>query len=92
MIMTFEQAMKVAEDLNIVCSKAGEELNKFPKLANGLTPDDVKASKEWQQAKAHFDFTFKMLQNINQEIGRKYKKERAAYYQAIREARIKNNP
>lgn len=86
--MTFSEAMKLSEALSAQCDNASDVLNTFPRLENGLTPDNVRALPEWKAAKLAYDVAFKKMQDINSYIGKHYKKERSAYYQAKRELKL----
>lgn len=44
---------------------ASARLKMFPKLPNGLTPDDVKTSPEYRAAKADWNRAFAKLRKIN---------------------------
>jgi hypothetical protein len=56
---------------------AGDAMQVFPKLPNGLTPDAVKATAEWQQAKRKCDAAFAALREFNRKHKpRKKAKER----------------
>lgn len=59
-------AIKVAaEERYSVASKA---MRVFPKGPMGLTPDSVKATAEWKQAKAEYNAAFAHLRKVNSII------------------------
>jgi len=46
-------------------SEYSKVLRSFPKLENGMTPDDVKATPEFKEAKANYQRAFAQLRAIN---------------------------
>lgn len=89
-ITSYAQAREIADTVERKQKEASALLRSFPRLANGLTPDHVRATSEWQDAKHKADAAFSALQRINQIIMRHYKRE----YMAERAARLtaKNAP
>lgn len=71
----YKQAAALLDKEVSITSKA---LQKFPRGAMGLTPDDVKATPEWKAAKKAFDDAFNKLRKFNAVFVKKYKKEIAA--------------
>lgn len=49
---------------------ASQAMQRFPRGAMGLTPDDVKASPEWRAAKARYERAFARLRAFNAETSR----------------------
>jgi hypothetical protein len=45
--------------------QASDALKRFPKLSNGLTPDNVKYSNDYQTAKQRYNAAFAALRNFN---------------------------
>lgn len=73
--MTYLEAQthkKALEDAIDVASKA---IQHFPRLPNGLIPDEVKFSPEFQKAKLAFDRAFSDLRKFNQWFVRTFKRE-----------------
>lgn len=89
-ISSYAQAREIADAAEQTHKDAGALLRSLPRLDNGLTPDHVRATSEWQDAKHKADAAFSALQRINQIIMRHYKRE----YMAERAARLtaKNAP
>jgi len=54
---------------------ASRVLSAFPRLANGLTPDTVKATHEYRAAKARADAKFQALRAINARLARARKEK-----------------
>jgi len=73
--MTFEEAksLQTTREADVMCT--GDVLDRFPKGALGLTPDEVKFTPEYRQAKAEFNHAFEAFQNINRYILRHFAKE-----------------
>lgn len=47
-----------------------QNLDKFPRRANGLTPDSVKTSRDWQYHKSRCRIWFATLRTINTKLTR----------------------
>lgn len=63
--MEYSQAKIKADEVRAASIAAASVLNAFPKGVMGLTPDSVKASAEWKQAKTAFDRAFSAEQKMN---------------------------
>lgn len=89
-ITSYAQAREIADTVERKQKEASALLRSFPRLANGLTPDHIRATSEWQDAKHKADAAFSALQRINQIIMSHYKRE----YMAERAERLtaKNAP
>ena len=46
-------------------ARASDALRAFPRLENGLTPDSVKATEAWKDAKAAYHRAFEALRAFN---------------------------
>ena len=77
MNLTYEQAKARAELLDAESKAAGKILSAFPKGPMGMTPDAVKASKEYIAAKASFDVAFAAQRKFNGWYAVAFKQERA---------------
>lgn len=75
--MTYEEAKQVKAKLENTVARCGAVMQEFPKNAMGLTPDDVKASTDFQIAKRQFDGAFRNLQQFNAKFVKVFKKEYA---------------
>ncbi len=73
--MTYNQGLIVQNALENEVSQASLELRKFPRTANGLTPDEVKFTPEFQESKAKFNAAFQSLRNFNASFTKNFKKE-----------------
>lgn len=78
-MLPFKEAMKQKEKLELNVSEASASLKVFPKLPNGLTPDSVKKSFEYQIAKKNYQLHFTMLKEFNSWFLKNYKKEYRNY-------------
>ena len=73
--MTYPEAKAIAEALWADVKSTGAILQGFPKGRMGLTPDDVKASAEFQAAKRAYDVAFKRLRDFNGVFTKTFKAE-----------------
>lgn len=78
--------IKKQNELEVLVSKASKDLNKFPKGAMGLTPDEVKSSVEFKNAKSKFNIAFNDQRNFNSNISNSVKRQMSK----IRRNLIKN--
>lgn len=67
---TYDEAKAQADTLNAIVKVAGDALKTFPKGPMGLTPDAVRATAEWQTAKATYDNAFARLRAFNARFTR----------------------
>lgn len=74
----YEQAIAERELAEAEAKAAGAALQAFPKLANGLTPDEVKFSPAYRKARARFDAAFAAVRRVNAYIVANFKKEERA--------------
>lgn len=72
---TYAAAKAMAAALWDANSAASRALGQFPTGPMGLTPDEVKATPEFQAAKAAFDRSFQALRRYNGAYTRIYKHE-----------------
>jgi hypothetical protein len=66
--MEYEQALELRNTLENDLKEANQKLKQFPKTEGGLTPDAIKFSKEYQEAKALRDVAFQALRNFNVDL------------------------
>lgn len=76
--MTYEMYKQAAAQLDARVSATSAALKKFPRGVMGLTPDAVKATPEWQQAKRAYSLAFEQSRKFNAFFVKNYKKEIAA--------------
>ena len=72
---TYEEAKRVVAAAEAESKAAGDVLDTFPKLANGLTPDAVKFSPEYKVAKARYNAAFAHLRRVNEWFVKNFNKE-----------------
>ena len=73
--MTTEQFIQRAEILYTKLHKAGEHLKRFPRKANGLTPDHVRSTIEYRAAKNKVDSLFAQIKVLNKQATKKQLRE-----------------
>ncbi len=73
--MKFQEVKAAAERAAALSKQYGEVLNAFPKGPLGLTPDHIKFSPAYRQAKAKFDAAFAQERRINAYLSKHFKKE-----------------
>ena len=76
--MTFSIQYAVYKALNDATEKASLKLRSIKGVGSGqfgLTPDNVKNSKEYQEAKKAYDLAFAASRKFNGVFVKKYKKE-----------------
>lgn len=56
---------KLQIELEDACKITSARLRAFPKLSNGLTPDEVKTGGEYIQAKQDYNKAFAALRSFN---------------------------
>lgn len=78
MNMSYEEAKTRAEALHQAASEAGAILSGFPKGPMGLTPDHVKATQAYVEAKASYDRSFEALRAFNGWFTKRFKRERSS--------------
>lgn len=73
--MNYEEAKLHKQELNEKNILDSANLNAFEKSTMGLTPDHVRESKEWKQAKQDFERSFAELRYFNGQYIKTFKKE-----------------
>lgn len=73
--MNYEQAKKHKQDLEKLNSDASSKLEEFETGIMGLTPEHIRMTDEYQNAKKEYDKTFTELRNYNKWFLGNYKKE-----------------
>jgi hypothetical protein len=77
---TYEQADRLRQKAEAACKEAATALNAIPGFGSagmGLTPDHVKATPAYRQARAASASAFAKLQKINAWIAKTFKREEA---------------
>jgi|SRR5580692_5773417 hypothetical protein len=72
---TYAEAKRVVDAAEAESKAAGKVLDTFPKLANGLTPDAVKALPEYKAAKARYNAAFAHERAVNTWFVKNFHKE-----------------
>lgn len=75
---TYEQAKAHQDSLYSLLNANSSALQAFPKGAMGLTPDSVKASREFKLAKTEYEVVFQAVRKFNAVFTKQYRKEIAA--------------
>lgn len=73
--MTYAQAKESRNRIEAELKETSQILNSFPKLPNGLTPDHIKQTTEYQNAKAKSSALLAQLRIFNSAFIVLYKKE-----------------
>lgn len=84
----FDSALAEKLRLESECETFSRAMQRFPRGPTGLTPDHVKESPEFQQAKRAFDASFRRLRDFNAIFLKKFKKEYRAYMGAKRQCTV----
>ena len=80
--MTYSEAKRSRDWHEADCRAASLVLDHFAKGALGLTPDAIRATPAWREAKADYDRHFAQLQAFNQWFVKKFKRQIQAERQA----------
>lgn len=91
MNITYEAAKALKADAEAQEERAGKTLQDARGTESGpmgLTPDHVKASKEYQEAYANHARAFRQMQSMNSWFNRTFKREYAAERRATMAARL----
>lgn len=80
--MTFEEAKAEQAKLYADVKRCSDALKPFPRMANGLTPDNVKSSPEYREACSAYAVAFHRLRSFNEGFSRQFAKEIRAYRRA----------
>lgn len=75
---SYTEAKIVKSQLEAENSIWSKKLSSFPKGPMGLTPDTIKITPEWKEAKENFDKSWKYLRDFNGWFTKKFKEEIAA--------------
>jgi hypothetical protein len=72
--MTFDEFKAKQNELTAECTRTGEILRSFPRLPNGLHPDEVKFSPEFKLAKRNSDIAFNNLRDFNGKFAKLFRR------------------
>ncbi|WP_234050142.1 MULTISPECIES: hypothetical protein [unclassified Xanthobacter] len=92
--MTFDEAKALQASIEASVARAGawlDHLRGDHRTVLGLTPDEVKFSREWQRGKAVYDAAFRRLREFNRMFVKAYARELRAERrerEGVRNARI----
>lgn len=81
-------AREQAEILNLAVNETSAKMQEFPRGPLGLTPDDVKATPEWQTAYRNFNTAFEALRKFNGTYVEAFADELRHERSAVRAARL----
>lgn len=73
--MDYQEAKMRKQELEEINSEHSARLNTFDKNHLGMTPDHIRDTSEWKQAKKDFDQSFAELRNFNGWYVKTFKKE-----------------
>ncbi len=73
--MTYDEAKAIRDRKEQELKDASEALKVFPKLPNGLTPDDIKSTQEFKNARAEYNLAFTEVRKFNAFFVKEFKKE-----------------
>jgi len=76
--MTYEEARAYKQELEDQNKTYSDILNSFEKYPNGLTPDHIRSSPEWKEARKASENAFSELRDFNAWFVKTFKKEYAA--------------
>lgn len=82
----FESELAKQAALEADVALTGEALKSFPRLPNGLVPDEVRSTSQYREAKSKFDAAFTRLRNFNQVFVKEFSKD----LRDLRDARRKS--
>lgn len=80
----FQTALTTKLALDLETSEASKALQTFPRGPMGLTPDSVKTSPEWKQAKTNYEKVNIKSKAFNGSFLKRWAKEYKAYLLAKR--------
>ena len=83
-ILKYGDWKQASDDINSEVDKLSDILQKFPSGSMGLTPDEVRNSKEYKSAKKNFDNAFKKLQDFNKNSSKEFKRQKSKEHRANR--------
>ncbi len=81
----YQDAKEAADSARARSKAAGEVMAGFPKGAMGLTPEDVRATPDWQAAKAETEAAFQAEREANEHLLKNFGDEARADRQADRD-------
>ena len=71
-MLPYRDAVAQRDEIDKILTATSKRLREFPRGTTGLTPDHVKATEEWQIAKAAGDMAFRRFRDINGFIVKHY--------------------
>jgi len=83
---SYQESKAERDAIDSELSAISDKLGAFPRLANGLTPDSVKALPEYRALRSAYDSAFKRLRIVNAEFVKRFKREIKADILARRKA------
>ena len=83
-ILSYGDWKQASKDLNSQVDDYSDKLNSFPKGEMGLTPDEVRNSKEYKLAKQNYNNAFKRLRDFNKKSSKEFKRRESKERRANR--------
>ena len=90
--MDFAHFKIIRNELNREMDVCSEAMQIFPRNQNGLTPDHVKATQEWKEARARSDMAFWKVRKFNGTYAKQFKEEIKKELADKREAKLAAAP
>lgn len=72
---TYTEYLEIKNKQNSIVDELSDKLNSYPKGEFGLIEDRIRQSDEFKEVHNNFKKQFNILQNINKEGVKKFKKE-----------------
>jgi hypothetical protein len=88
----YEQAKAESERLDKEASEAGEALRAFPRGPTGITPDSIRATPAFREAKARYDKAFAKQRAFNGPFVKRFAKELREERRLRDQARQRRSP
>ena len=87
--MTFEEALKLREQIEEKVNLKSKVLKSYPKNDMGMVIESIRQTEEYKKDKNEFQEAFSRLQRINKIITKDFNKEYKAYREAEKALRNK---
>jgi len=76
--MSFEEAKAHKQELDTINRKHSEILQQFETNGMGLVPDNIRATKEWKEAKQDYERSFAELRKFNAWFVKEFRKKKSS--------------
>lgn len=88
--LSYKQARLAYDQILEAVEVASNAMQQFPRLPNGLTPDEVRATVKYRESRAAFDLAMKRSRMFAKWFLKAFKKEEKARREEIHKQRIAN--